>query len=52
MMTGLAPALREATAALEGISSTPRLDAELLLAHALGIDFDFDGDGSIADASH
>jgi release factor glutamine methyltransferase len=38
MMTGLAPALREATAALEGISSTPRLDAELLLAHALGMD--------------
>ncbi|MBJ7254523.1 MAG: peptide chain release factor N(5)-glutamine methyltransferase [Sphingomonadaceae bacterium] len=38
MMTGLAPVLREATAALEGISPTPRLDAELLLAHALGID--------------
>lgn len=37
MMTGLAPVLREATAALEGISPTPRLDAELLLAHALGI---------------
>ena len=37
-MTGLAPVLREATAALEGISPTPRLDAELLLAHALGID--------------
>lgn len=38
MMTGLAPVLRDATAALEGISPTPRLDAELLLAHALGID--------------
>jgi release factor glutamine methyltransferase len=38
MMTGLAPVLREATAALEGISPTPRLDAELLLAHALGMD--------------
>ncbi|MEY3633885.1 MAG: protein-(glutamine-N5) methyltransferase, release factor-specific [Pseudomonadota bacterium] len=37
-MTGLAPVLREATAALEGISPTPRLDAELLLAHALGMD--------------
>jgi release factor glutamine methyltransferase len=38
MMTGLSPVLREATAALEGISPTPRLDAELLLAHALGLD--------------
>ena len=37
-MTGLAPVLREATAALKGISPTPRLDAELLLAHAIGID--------------
>lgn len=37
-MTGLAPVLREATAALEGISPAPRLDAELLLAHALGMD--------------
>lgn len=37
-MTGLASILREATIALEGISPTPRLDAELLLAHALGID--------------
>jgi release factor glutamine methyltransferase len=36
-MTGLAPVLRDATAALDGISPTPRLDAELLLAHALGI---------------
>ena len=38
MMTGLALALRDATAALEQISPTARLDAELLLAHALGID--------------
>ena len=37
-MTGLAFVLRDATAALEGISPTPRLDAELLLAHALGMD--------------
>jgi release factor glutamine methyltransferase len=37
-MTGLAPVLRDATAALCGISPTPRLDAELLLAHALGMD--------------
>ena len=37
-MTGLTPVLREASAALEGISTTPRLDAELLLAHALGMD--------------
>jgi release factor glutamine methyltransferase len=35
-MTGLAPALRDATARLQGISDTPRLDAELLMAHALG----------------
>lgn len=38
MMTGLAPVLRDATAALGSISPTPRLDAELLLAHALGIE--------------
>lgn len=38
MMTGLASALRNATAALDGISPTPRLDAELLLAYALGMD--------------
>ena len=38
MMTGLAPVLRTATTALGSISPTPRLDAELLLAHALGID--------------
>lgn len=37
-MTGLAPALRNAAADLATISPTPRLDAELLLAHALGID--------------
>lgn len=37
-MTGLAPVLRDATAALAGISPTPRLDAELLLARALGMD--------------
>lgn len=35
-MTGIAPALRDATALLEGVSETPRLDAELLMAHALG----------------
>ncbi len=35
-MTGLAPALRDATARLTGVSATPRLDAELLMAHALG----------------
>lgn len=37
-MTGLAPVLRDATIALETVSMTPRLDAELLLAHALGMD--------------
>lgn len=37
-MTGLAPVLRDATIALEKVSMTPRLDAELLLAHALGIE--------------
>jgi len=31
-------ALASATAALENISATPRLDAELLMAHALGIE--------------
>jgi len=35
---GVAPALREATGRLASISATPRLDAELLLAHALEID--------------
>jgi release factor glutamine methyltransferase len=37
-MTGLSPALREAAARLGGVSDTPRLDAELLMAHALGIE--------------
>ncbi len=31
-------ALREATARLAPVSATPRLDAELLMAHALGVD--------------
>ncbi|KXU33193.1 protein-(glutamine-N5) methyltransferase, release factor-specific [Sphingobium sp. 22B] len=35
---GVAPALRQATERLTSISATPRLDAELLLAHALEID--------------
>ncbi|WP_446654342.1 peptide chain release factor N(5)-glutamine methyltransferase [Blastomonas sp.] len=34
----IADALREAAADLSGISDTPRLDAELLMADALGID--------------
>jgi release factor glutamine methyltransferase len=34
-MTGIAPALRDAAALLAGVSETPRLDAELLMAHAL-----------------
>jgi release factor glutamine methyltransferase len=34
----VAEALREAAARLQPLSDTPRLDAELLLAHALGID--------------
>lgn len=33
----VAQALREATARLEAVSGTPRLDAELLLAHSLGL---------------
>ncbi|WP_265569473.1 peptide chain release factor N(5)-glutamine methyltransferase [Sphingomicrobium nitratireducens] len=33
----IARALAEAAAALAGVSDTPRLDAELLMAHALGI---------------
>jgi release factor glutamine methyltransferase len=37
-MTGLALPLRDATDALTPVSATPRLDAELLMAHALGID--------------
>lgn len=35
-MTLLAAALRDAATRLSGISATPRLDAELLMAHALG----------------
>ena len=37
-MTGLAPALREAAARLADVSDTPRLDAERLMAHALGME--------------
>ena len=37
-MTGLAPALRQAAARLTAVSDTPRLDAELLMAHALGME--------------
>ncbi len=37
-MTGLAPVLRDATVTLSAVSATPRLDAELLMAHALGMD--------------
>ena len=38
-MTGsVAETLREAAAQLEPVSATPRLDAEILLAHALGIE--------------
>ncbi len=37
-MNGLALPLRDATDALTPVSATPRLDAELLMAHALGID--------------
>ena len=33
----VADALRDATVSLSTISDTPRLDAELLMAHALGI---------------
>ena len=35
-MIGLAPVLRDATIHLSDVSDTPRLDAELLLAHAVG----------------
>ena len=35
---GVAESLRTATNLLTGISDTPRLDAELLMAHALGIE--------------
>lgn len=34
---GVAQALREATATLTATSDTPRLDAEVLMAHALGV---------------
>lgn len=36
-MTSLSTDLREAAATLEAVSETPRLDAELLMAHALGL---------------
>lgn len=36
-MTNLASDLRDATIALETVSETPRLDAELLMAHMLGV---------------
>jgi release factor glutamine methyltransferase len=36
-VSAIARALREAAQAFEAISDTPRLDAELLLSHALGI---------------
>ncbi|HWW59369.1 MAG TPA: HemK family protein methyltransferase, partial [Sphingopyxis sp.] len=34
----MATALRDAAARPEGVSDTPRLDAELLMAHALGVE--------------
>jgi release factor glutamine methyltransferase len=37
-VTEVGAALRNAAARLEGVSDTPRLDAELLMAHALGIE--------------
>ena len=37
-MTDVTAALREAAQRLEGVSDTPRLDAELLMAHALGVE--------------
>ena len=37
-MPDVGSALREAATRLESVSATPRLDAELLLAHALGIE--------------
>ena len=36
-MTGLVQTIRDAAARLATVSDTPRLDAELLMAHALGI---------------
>ncbi|WP_447749984.1 peptide chain release factor N(5)-glutamine methyltransferase [Sphingopyxis fribergensis] len=37
-MTDVAAALRDAAQRLAGVSDTPRLDAELLMAHALGVE--------------
>lgn len=37
MSRNVASAIREAATLLEGVSDTPRLDAELLMAHALGV---------------
>lgn len=37
-MTPLADGLRDAAARIAGVSDTPRLDAELLAAHALGLE--------------
>lgn len=37
-MTDVAPALRDAAQRLAAVSDTPRLDAELLMAHALGVE--------------
>lgn len=37
-MSDIGQALRDATVRLDEVSDTPRLDAELLLAHALGLD--------------
>lgn len=37
-MSEIGAALREAAARLAGVSDTPRLDAELLMAHALGVE--------------
>ena len=39
-MTGISRALARGTTRLKAISDTPRLDAELLMAHALGIERD------------
>ena len=37
-MSDVGSALRETARRLEGVSDTPRLDAELLMAHALGVE--------------
>ena len=37
MSISVSQQLVAATKALEGVSDTPRLDAELLMAHALGL---------------